>query len=413
MLQAAIDESQRTVTRHRRASSSTRATSSSPAASPRARSTTPTSPPSRRTPSTARPTPRDSSASTRCACASAPRSSKTALTSRSAQRPTSREATVVGRRRDGWIATPATTSALGSSPRRRFSLWCARCRVRGGRRPGRADGEPTHPLVEAFTTSLPFDRRLYAHDIAGSIAHCRMLAQADDHPAREAPRIVARSAADPRASSSRGAFRAAADRRGHPHGGRAPADREDRRDRRQAAHGAQPQRPGRARPAPVSARRRSTACAERHARAAARPGDAGARATSTSIMPGYTHLQPAQPVLFAHHLLAYAEMLARDDCRVSPTAASASTSCRSAPARWPAPPSPSTAPTSPASSASAAISHNSLDAVSDRDFAVEFLAAAAVARPCTSAASPRSSSCGRRSSSASSSSPTPSPPAAR
>ncbi len=36
-------------------------------------------------------------------------------------------------------------------------------------------------------------------------------------------------------------------------------------------------------------------------------------------MPGYTHLQPAQPVLFAHHLLAYCEMLERDDAR-SPTA---------------------------------------------------------------------------------------------
>ena len=55
-----------------RASSSTRATSSSPAASRRTRSTTPTSPPSRTTPCTARPTPKASSASTRCACASAP-----------------------------------------------------------------------------------------------------------------------------------------------------------------------------------------------------------------------------------------------------------------------------------------------------------------------------------------------------
>ena len=37
--------------------------------------------------------------------------------------------------------------------------------------------EATHPLVEAFTTSYPIDCRLYPYDIAGSIAHCRMLAK--------------------------------------------------------------------------------------------------------------------------------------------------------------------------------------------------------------------------------------------
>jgi argininosuccinate lyase len=37
--------------------------------------------------------------------------------------------------------------------------------------------EGTHPLVEAFTTSLPVDRRLYRYDIAGSVAHARMLAK--------------------------------------------------------------------------------------------------------------------------------------------------------------------------------------------------------------------------------------------
>ena len=45
---------------------------------------------------------------------------------------------------------------------------------------------------------------------------------------------------------------------------------------------------------------------------AARARDACAAATRTVLMPGYTHLQRAQPVLFAHHLLAYVEMLDRD-----------------------------------------------------------------------------------------------------
>jgi argininosuccinate lyase len=94
-------------------------------------------------------------------------------------------------------------------------------------------------------------------------------------------------------------------------------------------------------------------------------------------MPGFTHLQTAQPVTFGHHLLAYVEMLDRDrgrlaDCRkrlnISPlgSAALAGTSFpidREATARalgFDAP------------------SRNSLDAVSDRDFALEFLAAAAI-----------------------------------
>src|SRR5689334_22229403 len=50
---------------------------------------------------------------------------------------------------------------------------------------------PTHALVESFTTSLPFDRRLFAHDITGSIAHCEMLARQKIIAARDATRIIA------------------------------------------------------------------------------------------------------------------------------------------------------------------------------------------------------------------------------
>jgi len=90
------------------------------------------------------------------------------------------------------------------------------------------------------------------------------------------------------------------------------------------------------------------------------------------IMPGYTHLQRAQPVLFAHHLLAYLEMAARDrgrlaDClkrtAVLPLGAAALAG--------------TTFPVDPVSVAAdlnmAACCANSLDAVSDRDFAAEFL----------------------------------------
>jgi len=96
-----------------------------------------------------------------------------------------------------------------------------------------------------------------------------------------------------------------------------------------------------------------------------------------TVMPGYTHLQRAQPVTFAHHLLAYVQMFGRDvdrltDCRrrtdVLPLGAGALAG--------------TTLPIDPQYVAQelgfAHVAENSLDAVSDRDFIVEFLAAAAL-----------------------------------
>ena len=64
-------------------------------------------------------------------------------------------------------------------PRRGHKAWAGRLAT------------PTHRLVESFTTSLPFDRRLYRYDIAGSIAHCEMLAKQRIIPRRDAARIIA------------------------------------------------------------------------------------------------------------------------------------------------------------------------------------------------------------------------------
>jgi argininosuccinate lyase len=96
------------------------------------------------------------------------------------------------------------------------------------------------------------------------------------------------------------------------------------------------------------------------------------------IMPGYTHLQVAQPILLSHHLLAYVEMFARDRERlldglkrtdVSPLGAGALAGTGF--------------PIDRARTAEllgfAGVARNSLDAVSDRDFAAEFLAAASIA----------------------------------
>lgn len=96
-----------------------------------------------------------------------------------------------------------------------------------------------------------------------------------------------------------------------------------------------------------------------------------------TLMPGYTHLQPAQPVTLAHHLLAYYEMFTRDEARfeecqqrtnVSPLGAGALAG--------------TTLPLDREFVAEAlgfeAVAQNSMDAVSDRDFVVEFCAAAAL-----------------------------------
>ena len=95
-----------------------------------------------------------------------------------------------------------------------------------------------------------------------------------------------------------------------------------------------------------------------------------------TIMPGFTHLQVAQPVTFGHHLMAYVEMFLRDLDRVVPRA-SASTSRRLAPRRWRARDIPSTPTIAPHNSGFAAFA-NSMDAVSDRDYVIDICNAGAI-----------------------------------
>jgi argininosuccinate lyase len=95
------------------------------------------------------------------------------------------------------------------------------------------------------------------------------------------------------------------------------------------------------------------------------------------IIPGYTHLQRAQPVLLAHHLLAYVEMLTRDAGRLADCAARADVLPLGSGAI-----AGSTLPLDRAFVAKelgfARVSENSMDAVSDRDFIVEYHAACAL-----------------------------------
>ena len=96
-----------------------------------------------------------------------------------------------------------------------------------------------------------------------------------------------------------------------------------------------------------------------------------------TLMPGFTHLQVAQPVTFGHHLMAYFEMFSRDAERLA--------DCRRRVNRLPLGASALAGTSFPIDRESVAkelgfdgVCENSIDAVSDRDFAVEFLAAAAL-----------------------------------
>lgn len=96
-----------------------------------------------------------------------------------------------------------------------------------------------------------------------------------------------------------------------------------------------------------------------------------------TIMPGFTHLQVAQPVTFGHHLMAYVEMLSRDEARLI--------DCRKRVNRLPLGAAALAGTSYPIDRSHVAqalgfdgVCENSLDAVSDRDFAIEFVSAAAL-----------------------------------
>jgi argininosuccinate lyase len=102
-----------------------------------------------------------------------------------------------------------------------------------------------------------------------------------------------------------------------------------------------------------------------------------AEKNADTILPGFTHMQVAQPVTFGHHILAYVEMFGRDAERM--------TDCRKRVNRLPLGSAALAGTTFPIDRERVAktlgfedVCHNSLDAVSDRDFAIEFCAASAL-----------------------------------
>jgi len=235
-------------------------------------------------------------------------------------------------------------------------------------------GEATDAFVARFTASIGFDRRLYRQDIAGSIAHAEMLARAGILTAAERDAIT-NGLETIRARIEAGQFQWS-------------EALEDVHMNIEAALteaiGAAGKKlhTGRSRNDQVATDIRLWLRDEIDAILAELLRLQGAlvelaEREADTIMPGFTHLQTAQPVTFGHHLLAWYEMLGRDrgrllDCRKrlnrSPlgAAALAGTSY------------PIDRELTAALLGFDGPTANSLDSVSDRDFAIEFCAAASL-----------------------------------
>ncbi len=238
---------------------------------------------------------------------------------------------------------------------------------------GRFERAPDR-LVKEFTASIGFDRRLYRQDILGSIAHCRMLARQGILRPEEAEAIIA-GLRQIRQEIAEGRFPFALDRedihlniegRLHDLIGEVAGKLHTARSRNDQV----------ALDLRLYAREAILLTVERLLDLSAALLDLASRHRAV-VMPGYTHLQRAQPILFAHHLLAYVEMFERDRERfqdayrrtnVLPLGSGALAGV----------PYPIDRQYVADLLGFEAISRNSLDAVSDRDFVVEYEAAAAL-----------------------------------
>jgi argininosuccinate lyase len=249
---------------------------------------------------------------------------------------------------------------------------------------GTVTGASVDPAVFDYTASIRFDWKLYRHDIAGSIGHLRMLARAvpDLMPEADAALIEA-GLLEVLAEIDAQRFRLV------PIGEDIHSHVELRlRQVLEARHPGRGEDLGR-RLHTARSRNDQVAtdvrlwCRDACADLAGAALDLQAalidraRAWADAPFPGYTHLQPAQPVLFAHHLLAYVEQLDRDLERLTRARAAADVmplgSAALAGTTFPI-----RRDLAAAELGFDAISRNSMDAVSDRDFAVELVAACAL-----------------------------------
>lgn len=234
--------------------------------------------------------------------------------------------------------------------------------------------EKTATIVEAFTSSIDIDKRLYPYDIEGSIAHCRMLAKAAIISEEEAS-VLIQGLGKIKRDLDQGNF----------------IFDDSLEDIHMHIESRLVQEAGKVAQKLHTARSRNDQVAldvRMYLRDETIHTLKGlvqlqqvmvdlAKMNADVVMPGYTHLQRAQPVLLSHHLMAYYEMFVRDadrfnDClkriNVMPLGSAALAG--------------TTYPIDREYTAELLgfpqVSANSIDAVSDRDFIMEYLASASI-----------------------------------
>lgn len=235
--------------------------------------------------------------------------------------------------------------------------------------------EPVDAFVARFTASVDFDRRLYKHDIMGSIAHAKMLTQVGVLTESEL-QAIEQGLTEIQQEIEAGQFEWRTDLED------VHMNIEARLTERIGITGKK-LHTGRSRNDQVATDIRLWLRDEIDVILAEitrlQEGLLGlAAAEADTIMPGFTHLQTAQPVTFGHHLMAWFEMLSRDYERL--------VDCRKRTNRMPLGSAALAGTTYPIQRELTcellgfeAISGNSLDGVSDRDFAIEFCSAASLA----------------------------------
>jgi len=239
---------------------------------------------------------------------------------------------------------------------------------------GRFEGGPAS-IMEVITPSIDFDKRLAAQDIAGSRAHAHMLAgqqiisQSDCEMIIQGLDRIEKEITDGKFTFSRQLEdihlniesrlkELIGDAAGRLHTARSRNDQVVTDLRLWL--------------------REACVRADRALQALQRALQVQAETHFATIMPGYTHMQPAQPVTFGHHCLAYAEMFDRDRGRFADASKRLNESPLGA-AALAGTPFPIDRDGTAKTLGFARPMRNSLDAVSARDFALEYLAAATIA----------------------------------
>ncbi|MDH5184962.1 MAG: argininosuccinate lyase [Gammaproteobacteria bacterium] len=228
--------------------------------------------------------------------------------------------------------------------------------------------EPTDAFVEAFTASVEFDQRMYKHDIAGSRAHARMLAHVAVLTSDERD-VILGGLDEIETEIDKGDFQWSISLEDvHMNIEKRLTDKIG--DAGKKLHTGRSRNDQVATDVRLYLRDEIDTIAAELKRLQCNIIDLAEREFDT-IMPGFTHLQTAQPITFGHHMLAWNEMLQRDGERLL--------DCRKRANSLPLGSAALAGTTYPIDREFTAkelgferICQNSLDAVSDRDFVIEF-----------------------------------------